>query len=89
MLHIMITKRLEICIDINIEISEVEHYTWIFTARFFKLPLEITFLHNKYFFLQMAYELLSQSRKVNNRWGPYKSRGVGKFLKKNMQGDDY
>ena len=31
MLH-TITKRLEICIDINIEISEVDHYTWIFTS---------------------------------------------------------
>ena len=30
MLH-TITKRLEICIDSNIEISEVDHYTWIFT----------------------------------------------------------
>ena len=27
MLH-TITKRLEICIDINIEISQVDHYTW-------------------------------------------------------------
>ena len=24
------TKRLKICIDINIEISEVDHYTWVF-----------------------------------------------------------
>ena len=64
MLH-TITKRLEICIDINIEISEVDHYTWIFTSRIFRLALEITFLLNKYFFLQMAYELLSQSRKLN------------------------
>ena len=31
MLH-TITKRLEICIDINIEISEGDHYTWIFTS---------------------------------------------------------
>ena len=31
MLH-TITKRLEICIDINIQISEVNHYTWIFTS---------------------------------------------------------
>ena len=23
-----ITKRLEICIDINFEISKVDHYTW-------------------------------------------------------------
>ena len=31
-----ITKRLEICIDIHIEISEVDHYTWIFTSRIFR-----------------------------------------------------
>ena len=41
MLH-TITKRLEICIDI--EISEVDHYTWIFTSRIFRLALEISFL---------------------------------------------
>ena len=28
-----ITKRLEICIDINIEISEKDYYTWIFTSQ--------------------------------------------------------
>ena len=39
MLH-TIAKRLEICIDINIEISEVDHYTWTFTSRFFRLALE-------------------------------------------------
>ena len=32
MLH-AITKQLEICFDINIEISEVDHYTRIFTSR--------------------------------------------------------
>ena len=47
-----ITKRLEICIDINIEISEVDHYTWMFIIRGYLLleSLEITFLLNKYFF---------------------------------------
>ena len=64
MLH-TITKRLDICIDINIEISEVDHCTWIFTSRISRLALEITFLLNTYFFLQMAYELLSQSRKLS------------------------
>ena len=49
MLHI-ITKRLEILVDINTEISEVDHYTWIFASRIFRLALEITFLLNKYFF---------------------------------------
>ena len=64
MLH-TITKRLEICIDIDTEISEVDHYTWIFTSRIFRLALEIFFLI-KYFFLQRAYELLSQSRNLIN-----------------------
>ena len=31
MLH-TITKRLEICIDINIELSLADHYTWIFVC---------------------------------------------------------
>ena len=47
MLHI-ITKRLEICI----EISKVDYYTRIFT-----------------FSLQIAYVLLSQSRKLKKRGG--------------------
>ena len=44
MLH-TITRRLEIeiCIDINVEISEVDDYTWIFTSRIFRLALEMTF----------------------------------------------
>ena len=50
MLH-TIAKRLEVCIDINIETSEVDHYTWIFTSRIFRLALEITFSLSKYFFL--------------------------------------
>ena len=40
MLH-TITKRLETCININIEISEVDHYAWIFTSGIFRLALEI------------------------------------------------
>ena len=68
MLH-TITKRLETCIDINIEISEVDHYTWIFTSRIFGLALEITALLSKYFFIQMAYKLLSRSRKLNKGGG--------------------
>ena len=67
MLH-TITKRLEICININIEMSEADHYTLIFTSRIFKIAFEITFLLNKYFFLPMAYELLLQSKKLNKRW---------------------
>ena len=81
MLH-TITKRLEICIDINIEITDVDHYTWIFTSKMFRLSSEITFLLNKYFFLQMAYELLSQSGRPNKREGPNKSGEVGKFFQK-------
>ena len=49
MLH-TITKRLEICIDINIEISEVDYCMWLCTTRIFRLALEISFLLNKYFF---------------------------------------
>ena len=77
MLH-TITKRLEKCIDINIGISEVDHYTWIFTSRTFGVALEITFLLEKYFFLQMAYELLSQSRKLNKREGRRGEGGRGR-----------
>ena len=88
MLH-TITKRLEMCIDIiieiSIEISEGDHYTWIFTSRIFRLTLEITFLLKKYFFLQMAYDLLSQSTKRNKgvgRGSPNKSGWAGKFFEK-------
>ena len=49
MLHI-ITQPLEICIDINIEISEVDHYTLTFTSRIFRIALEITILLKKYYF---------------------------------------
>ena len=75
MLH-TITKRLEICIDINIKISEVDYYTWICTNRIFRLPLEISiFLFN---------ELLSQSRKLNNCWGiVIKAGRGGNFLFQN------
>ena len=66
MLH-TITKRLETCIDIIIGISKVDNYTWIFTSRIFRLALEITFLLNKHFFLQMTYKLSSQSRKIDQR----------------------
>lgn len=37
-----ITQWLELCIDINLEISEVYHYPWTFTFRIFKPALEIT-----------------------------------------------
>ena len=64
MLHTT-TKWLEICIDSNIDLNQVEYYTWTFTSRIFRLALELTFSLNKYFFLQMAYDLLSQSRKIS------------------------
>ena len=66
MLH-TITKRFEVCIDIDIEINRVDPYTWIFTSRIFRFALETTFLFNKYFLQQMAYKLLSQSEKLNKR----------------------
>ena len=88
MLH-TITKRLEICIEIKIEISEVDHYRWIFTSRIFRLALEITFLLNKYIFLQMTYQLVSQSRKLNKQGGRNKSDGggrAGNFFEKKIIG---
>ena len=42
----------------------------------------IYFANFKHFFLQMAYELLSKSRKLNKRGGPNKSGEVGKFFEK-------
>ena len=65
MLH-TITKRLEICIDISIEIIEVDHYTWVFTSRILRLALEVTFLLYEYFLLNELLELLLQSRKLND-----------------------
>ena len=44
MLH-SITKLLEICIDINTEINEVDHYT----SRVFRLALEIIFYLTSFF----------------------------------------
>ena len=82
MLH-TITKRLQICMNINIEISQVEYYTWIFTNRNFRFALKITFLLNKYFFLQMAHKLLSQSKKRNKRgWGEDKREGAENAFEK-------
>ena len=46
-----ITQILEIFTDINIEISEVDYYRWIFTFQIFRLVLEITSLLNKKFLL--------------------------------------
>ena len=34
----------------HIEISEVDHYMWIFNSKIFRLALEITFLLKKCFF---------------------------------------
>ena len=55
-----ITKQLEICIDINIEISIS--------------------------FLQKAYELLSQSKKLNKRRVYKESDRVGEFFEKKISG---
>ena len=65
MLH-TITKRLEICIDISIEINEIDHCTWVFTSRILRLALEVTFLLYEYFLLNELLELLLQSRKLND-----------------------
>ena len=62
MLH-KITKRLEICIDINIELTYADHYTWIFISRILRPALETTFLLNKYFSCKW---LTSYSHKVGN-----------------------
>ena len=43
------TKLLEICIDIDIEISEVDHFTWVLFFRIFRLALDVTILFNKPF----------------------------------------
>ena len=89
-----VTKGLEICIDINIEISEVDHYTWILTSRTFTLALEITFLLNEHIFIQMAYELLSQSGKLLKRGGGggrvvlIRASELENFLKKIKRGGE-
>ena len=81
MLHI-VTMRFEICIDIDCEIREVDLYTWISTSTVFRLASEITGLLNNCFFLQMAYESLSQSRKlIHGSGGPIKSGGLENVLK--------
>ena len=82
MLHT--TKKLETCIDINIEISKVNHYTWIFISRIFRRALEIYFL-SKYFSVLVAYELLSQSRKLKRREVQVRAEGLENFLKKNYK----
>ena len=63
----------------------VDYYTWIFTSRIFRLALEITFLFEEHFFLQMAYKLLSQRRKLDKSWrgeGGGGSRADGKVFEK-------
>ena len=59
-----ITKRLEICIDINIGLGWAAHYTWIFTSRIVRVALEITFFTKQVFFSRKW--LTSYSRKVEN-----------------------
>ena len=57
---------------------------WIFTSIIFRLALEITFLPNKYFFLQATCNLLSQSRKFNKQGGcdpPFRA-GEGEEVEK-------
>ena len=73
--------------DINVEISEVDHYMWIFTSRIFRLLL---------FYVTSTFSnkwLASYSHKVENliSAGPNKSRGwgAGKFFEKIRGGDTY
>ena len=49
MLH-SIAKRLEMCNDINNKISKIDHYTWIFTTRIFRIALKITFFTEQVIF---------------------------------------
>ena len=59
----------------------------VYTSRIFRFALEIAFLLSKYIFLQMAYALLSQRGKLNERGDPNKRGGdLEKFLKKNNEG---
>ena len=87
MLHTK-TKRLEMCIDINTEISEVDYYTWIFTSRIFRL---VTCNCNRLVILLISIFsckwLTSSSHKVENfKSGgggarfPNKSEGGGEIL---------
>ena len=46
--------RLDTCIDINIGLRQADHYAWLFTSKTIRLALEITFLRNKYFLLQIT-----------------------------------
>ena len=72
MLH-TITKLLEICIDINFEISEVDHYTW--------LALEITSLCKSIFSYKwltsysrkLEYRVLVESTRIGNASFPCKT----------------
>ena len=74
-----ITKRLEICIDINIEIRKVDYYSWIFTSRIFRLVF-------------FSYEwLTSYSHKAENIISEgvlIRAGGLENFLKK-KRGDAY
>ena len=77
-----VTKRLEICIDINIEISEKDHYASIFTSRIFRLALIFFYLTSI-----CSYKwLTSYSHKLENLisggWGANKGEGGGNFFEK-------
>ena len=89
MLH-TITKRLEICIDINIEMTEVDHYSWTFTSKIFRFALEITFLLNKYFshkwFTSYSHKVENLISRGGGGRGRNKSGGLKNFLKKISEG---
>ena len=99
-----IIKPLEICSDINFEISEADPYTRIFTlylhaSRIFRLALEITF-----FYLTSNFSdkwLASYFHKVENVKSGWEGGGGGgasnnsrvgrleNFLKKSKRGNAY
>ena len=50
MLQYTVAKRLEMGININIETSYADDYTWIFISKIFRLPSEVTFFNFTSFF---------------------------------------
>ena len=73
--------------DINVEISEVDHYMWIFTSRIFRLLLFYVTSTFSYKWLtsysHKVEKLMSASPNKSGVWG------VGKFFEKISGGDTY
>ena len=68
-----VTKRLQICVDINIEISEVDHY--MFTFRIFTLVVDLRVTLTK--------------RRKREGGVLIRAGGLENFLKKNKRGKAY